>query len=302
MISFRFHLVSLVAVFLALGLGVLTGTTVLNRGIVAQLERQTDQLAAQADQLRQNVRRLEAEVAGWSEFGREIRDFVLTGRLRAVDAIMVTQEGADPAAVDGVRQVLERSGARLRLELLVSGRMALADPGDREALAEVAGLPSGTNAGELRPKIVEQLADQLAFGASAGDVVEALAGAGFLAQERPDPLPDGQAVPADALILVVGGGARVPSLAPSDFLVPLVERLVLDGQAVAASEGRNGEVPFVTVVRQNGVAERLVTQDNVDELPGEISLILAVEDLLEEGVPGHYGVKAGASRLMPPLP
>jgi hypothetical protein len=45
-----------------------------------------------------------------------------------------------------------------------------------------------------------------------------------------------------------------------------------------------------------------VTQDNVDQLPGEISLVLAVEDLLDEGEPGHYGVKSGATGLMPPLP
>jgi hypothetical protein len=84
--------------------------------------------------------------------------------------------------------------------------------------------------------------------------------------------------------------------------VPLVERLVLDGQAVAASESRDAEAPFVTLVRENDVAERSVTQDNVDQLPGEISLVLAVEDLLDEGEPGHYGVKSGAARLMPPLP
>lgn len=300
MISFRFHLVSLVAVFLALGLGVLTGTTVLNRGIVVQLERQTDQLAAQADQLREDVRALEAEAAGWTEFGRATRDFLLQGRLTGTDAILVTQDGTDPAALEGVRDAVERSGGRLRLELLVSARMALEEEGDREALAAAVGAPSGASASDLRPQVVEELADQLAFGS--GDAVGALAGAGFLTMERPDPLPEGESVPADALILVVGGGPAIRPLVPEVFLVPLVERLVLDGQAVGASESVDAEAPFVTLVRENGVAERAVTQDNVDQLPGEISLILAVEDLLEEGEPGHYGVKPGAAQLMAPLP
>ena len=38
MINFRFHLVSLVAVFLALGLGILVGSTVIDQGIVNRLD------------------------------------------------------------------------------------------------------------------------------------------------------------------------------------------------------------------------------------------------------------------------
>jgi len=180
--------------------------------------------------------------------------------------------------------------------------MALHEERDREALAAAVGVPRGTSAEELRAQVVEALADELAFGSGGRDVVEALSGAGFLAQERPDPLPEEEEVPPDALILVVGGGPAARSQAPADFLVPLVERLVLDGQAVAASESRDAEAPFVTLVRETEVAERSVTQDNVDQLPGEISLVLAVEDLLDEGEPGHYGVKSGAAGLMPPLP
>ena len=37
MISFRYHLVTIVAVFLALGLGVLAGTTVLDQALVDRL-------------------------------------------------------------------------------------------------------------------------------------------------------------------------------------------------------------------------------------------------------------------------
>jgi len=39
MINFRFHLVSLIAVFLALGLGILVGSTVVDQVIVDRLDR-----------------------------------------------------------------------------------------------------------------------------------------------------------------------------------------------------------------------------------------------------------------------
>ena len=42
MISLRYHLVSIVAVFLALALGVVVGTTVVNQGIVDETPRPSD--------------------------------------------------------------------------------------------------------------------------------------------------------------------------------------------------------------------------------------------------------------------
>jgi len=40
MINFRFHLVSLIAVFLALGLGILVGSTVVDQVVVDRLDRE----------------------------------------------------------------------------------------------------------------------------------------------------------------------------------------------------------------------------------------------------------------------
>ena len=44
MINFRFHIVSLIAVFLALALGIVMGATVVNRAIVDRLNRHSDGL------------------------------------------------------------------------------------------------------------------------------------------------------------------------------------------------------------------------------------------------------------------
>jgi hypothetical protein len=49
------------------------------------------------------------------------------------------------------------------------------------------------------------------------------------------------------------------------------------------------------------VSSLIATQDNVDQLAGQIALVLALEDLLQ-GDPGHYGVKDGASAALPDLP
>jgi hypothetical protein len=61
------------------------------------------------------------------------------------------------------------------------------------------------------------------------------------------------------------------------------------------------EPPFVSALRGDGeVATLLSTLDNVDQLPGQVGLALALEEVLR-GETGHYGVKEGASQLLPDL-
>ena len=52
MINFRYHLVSIVAVFLALGIGIIMGTAVIDRAVVDRLERQQDDLDKRIDDVR----------------------------------------------------------------------------------------------------------------------------------------------------------------------------------------------------------------------------------------------------------
>ncbi|MGH2692581.1 MAG: copper transporter, partial [Actinomycetota bacterium] len=104
MISFRFHLVSLVAVFLALGVGVLTGTTVINRGVVARLESQTDNLSGDLNALRRELGELQSESEVWAQFGEEAMDPILAGRLSEQEVILVTQDGTSEEGLAGVRR------------------------------------------------------------------------------------------------------------------------------------------------------------------------------------------------------
>ena len=59
MISFRYHLVSIVAVFLALALGVVVGTTVVKPGLVDQIRHQTDVQIAKNRALQDQVNQLQ---------------------------------------------------------------------------------------------------------------------------------------------------------------------------------------------------------------------------------------------------
>jgi hypothetical protein len=304
MISFRFHLVSLVAVFMALGLGVLAGTTVLDQGIVAGLEEQARTLERDLGQVRAENEEIRAEVERLREFSEEILPHMVEGRLDAQEAVLITQEGTDDAAINRVREGLEAAGADVMALLSVAPRMALPTEEDRQDLARVVGAEDVTDPAELKLLTAEAVAARLSFGPSEADLLEALIQAEFLLNQGPGLGEQGLSqLSAADLVVVVGGGSEQPALRPDRFLVPLVASLAGngDGKAVAAAESLGSTYEFVTLLRSDGeTANRIVTQDNVDEPTGEVGLVLALEDLMVFGEAGHYGVKDGASDLIPP--
>jgi hypothetical protein len=294
MVSFRFHLVSLVAVFLALGLGVLAGTTVINQGLVRRLERDT--IESQRE-----VRELEAEVTLWRTFGEEVLPQVAAGRLVGAEVVLVTQEGADETAIADTRTALEDAGADMLGLLTVSDRMALSDDSSRGELAAIVDGLATDEPAELTAAAASEMAAELSFGPGDANVLPGLIREEFVlvgGREAGESVLG--SLDGDEAVVVVGGWPDRPAPAPGAFLVPLVEGLVADGSRVAAAEGFQARTRFVSLLRDDSsVNGEIVTQDNVDEDFGQVGLVLAVEDVLAGGT-GHYGVKDGVDDMIPP--
>jgi copper transport outer membrane protein MctB len=297
MVSFRFHLVSLVAVFLALGLGVLAGTTVINQNLVRDLERRTADAERRAAQAERSVERT---VRVWRAFGAESFAYLVPGRLAGDQVVVVTQEGTDETAIDDARRALEEAGADMLGLLTVSERVALSDQASREELAEIIGALPTDEPAELTSEAATEMASELAFPGEP-EVLNDLIRAEFvLVRGRAVGESVVDSLDGDEAVVVIGGWRERPTLDPESFLVPLVEELAADGAPVAAAESVATSSPFVSVLRDDpSVNGDISTQDNVDQLSGEVGLVLAVEDLLN-GSAGHYGVKDGADGVIPP--
>jgi Copper transport outer membrane protein, MctB len=305
-ISFRFHLVSLVAVFLALGVGVLTGTTVINQRVVGRLESQTENLEVSRDALRQELAALEAQTEALRQFGEQATLPVLAGRLADSQVVLLTQDGTSEETLGGVRRALEAAGAQVVASLAASGRMAAANEGDRAGLALILGLDPTESSVSLAAEAAAQVANRLARGPDGTDGLERLLSEDFLVVQGPELTETGlRSLGGSGQAFVILAGGPAPSeLDPASFLVPLAHNLALAGMPVVAGEPveeGEDEPPFVTALRDDAeISPLLSTQDNVDQLPGQVGLALALEDLLR-GETGHYGVKEGATQLLPDL-
>ena len=111
MIHFRYHLVSLMAVFLALAIGVAMGATVIDKAIVDALRVQVQSAERRADSVKRENDSLKNERAQDTSFLRSLSETVIAGRLDGAHVQFIAPEGLDESAVgDLVTGVENASG------------------------------------------------------------------------------------------------------------------------------------------------------------------------------------------------
>src|SRR5581483_1559740 len=162
-INFRFHLVSLVAVFLALALGVVMGSTVIDRAIVDRLSTQIDSVKKRADAERADNRALRDQVKGLETFVAQSQPQVTARRLNQVPVTMVAVRGIPAEDVKGEADLLRSAGALVSGVLWMEDSFGAADPGTRARLVQAMG-DSGLATEDLRQVALEALGHRLAAG------------------------------------------------------------------------------------------------------------------------------------------
>ncbi len=306
MISLRQHVVTIVAIFLALALGMLAGSAFIQPKLVDQLRKDVQDQRRAMDDLRGQVSGLRDQLAAEQLFNDAALPHLTEGRLLGQQVVVIAQDGVEDAVVTGTRQALEEAGATA---VVLSARETLApqDPDAQTALAELLSLP-GAAPEDLPRLAAEAIADRLASGDRRGDpsnidLLHLLLAEGYLAPVDANVSDETLATIGgiDQMVVVVAGGSQEdPLMHPEDFAIPLVERLADLGLAVAAGESVGTVVPFVPLLRAGGV-DGLVTVDDLDESRGGAALVLGLQRLHLTGDGGDYGVKGDATPL-PPLP
>lgn len=301
MISFRYHLVSIVSVFLALALGVLVGTTVVNQGVIDDLRHRTDSAVGRARALEKQVGDLQGQLKDWSNFATSVEPLLVDGQLTGTEVVLVTQEGVNAADLEGVRRALQDAGGKVVAELVITKRMALTDVAARSDLAGLVGSSPSSDPVVLAQTAAQRLAARLSAGPGLpdADLLDQLRTAGFLII-RGGGTPQDIGTTFQSVVLLAGGGDP-PAVDPARFLQPLAASLVESSRPVVAVETTQTVTSLVTPIRDNASMDgHLVTVDNADQIPGRVALVFGLRDLLASpGKGGDYGVKDGASGILP---
>lgn len=311
MIDFRYHLISLIAVILALALGILAGSGFLGGPLLQQLEKEVDDLGRTNDNLREEIGFQDALLNEAEAFARSVRPLLVDGALSGTEIVLFQIEGSSGALVDGIRDALTEAGATITTEITLGRKLALQSDPAMDELALVTGSVASDRTvliedtarllGE-RVAVASDEADQNQPSTAVqrlGSLLDDLETAEFIGVSA----DADRLVPEEATFVLVGGGGERPPFDVATFAPSLAEGLASRDGLVLVAESSDSTWGMVGGVRSDIEARSVaVTVDNGETTIGRIAAVLGLQGA-EEGTIGHYGTEPGRTALIPePVP
>ncbi len=320
MIDFRYHLVSIVAVFLALALGIVLGSTELQpaaynflNSTTAKLQNQLDQATSQRDAAQQ-------QASEGEQYAQAVEPAVLHDLLTGQRLLIVTEPGAQSSVVSGISTAAIDAGATVTGQINLQSKFFDTSGTTQDSLnqttqdvAQTAGIQLDTSA-TYQQQAAQVIASEILTtspgssgsqsgggqSTSAATMLQAYAASQFLSTT-------GQpATPATLAVVVT------PQNAPSDgsadqldqVLIPLVQELAAKSLAtvVVGSSAGSGAGSPIAVLRSNNVSNQVSTVDDADLASGQTVAIQALAARLAGGKAGSYGFTANGASAVAPSP
>ncbi|GAB1511189.1 copper transporter [Actinophytocola sp. KF-1] len=311
MISLRYHVISIAAVFLALAVGVVLGSTTLSRSLLSGLNNENEDLAAQVNDLQNERNAQNARLADADAFAASVGPMTVQNQLARRTVVIVTTADATPEDRDALKTLITNAGATVTGELQLTD--SFSDPRHADQLKDIvvrllpAGvqLPTasdpGTLAGGLLGPLLLISKENNKPQASADETAAALAGlteGGFVKASQ-------GLQPAQLAVILTGGAAsgdgagdRAATIAR---FATQVDRSGA-GTVLAGGAGSAEGTGPVGVVRADTAATSILsTVDNVDTPAGRVVTVLALREQLE-GEAGRYGSAGNAELPAPGAP
>jgi hypothetical protein len=305
MVDFRYHLVSIVAVFLALGVGILLGSAFLGDPLVKSIRTDVQNLSQRNQDLRSRADSLTAQLSRYEDFAQAAEPWLVGQRMLGHQVVIVDFDGTDGDVLGGVGDAVSKAGGAVASTLTFSDSLSLSDPADVDQLALLLGSPS-SQPSQLRSQLATTFGSTLGRSSSeasarapkeeAGRLVEELDRAGFLAVDKEG---EGPIVPPRASFIVVSGSPDRPSYDVASFVIPMAMRL---DPGVLVAEPEDSRWNVVSGIRDDGDARNAIsTVDDAETTPGRIAIVLGVmRDYF--GETGQYGVLDGSTAVIPEPP
>jgi copper transport outer membrane protein MctB len=319
-IDFRYHLVSIVAVFLALAIGIVLGSTELQGPAFSLLDRTTSKLQNELGQVSSQRDTAQQQATEGELYAQAIEPTVLRDLLTGRRLLIVTEPGAQSSVISGISTAAIHAGATVTGQINLQSKFFDASGTAQDSLyqttlevAQTAGIQLDTSA-TYQQQAAQVIASEILTssgpansrspggdqGASAVTTLQAYAASQFLSTS-------GQPATPATLVVVV-----TPQNAPSDgsadqldqVLIPLVRELAAKSAAtvvVGSSTGSGAGSP-ISVLRSNSVSSQVSTVDDADLAAGQTVAMQALAVELAGGKAGSYGFTANGATSIAPSP
>ncbi|OBA93783.1 channel-forming protein [Mycobacteriaceae bacterium 1482268.1] len=305
MISLRTHAISLAAVFLALAIGVALGSGLLSNTVLSGLRDDKQELQTEIDGLTDQRNALNEKLGAAGEFDTQMSPKILRDSMAGKSVVVFRTPDAQDDDVDALTRMVEQGGGTVTGAVSLTAEFV--DANSAEKLLSVVNSPIVPAGAQLSTKFVDQ-------GSQAGDLL----GIALLLNRDPKvPAVDDQQRDtvltalrdtgfityadrigaANTALVVTGGGlgddAGNRGATVARFAAGLAPHG--SGTVIAGRDGAASGTAAVAVIRSDAALTSAVsTVDDVDAASGRITSVLALQDLINGGRPGQYGVGQGA--------
>ena len=311
MIDFRYHLISIVAVLLALSIGVVLGSGLVGEPLLEDIKSNVATLEDQLDERRAEIARLDSQISGHNQFAEEATPYLIDGSLRGMNVVVVEIDGVEGGAVRDLRESVGQAGGTVVSRIEINERLALEDQTDRDSLALALNSLVQDDPDALRLDLAARLGNMLAAAASDGRsggssataavteldaLLERLATDDYITIESPD---EGRVVPLDSAFIVIGGASEEARYDVAAFVTEFSGSLTSTGAPLVVSETGESKWGMVLAILDEGeVRDRVATVTDVDDPVGRVATVLGLARAIE-GETDHYGRGSGASSIIP---
>ncbi|NUR27487.1 MAG: copper transporter [Catenulispora sp.] len=328
-IDFRYHVVSIVAVFLALTVGLVIGSSYLSKVAYDGLNHQLSVLRGENQTLRGAQDQLSAQVRDRDALLASLGPDAVAGKLTGRSVAVVLLPGADGSTGDAMADLLTKAGATVTEQVTL--KSSLVDSSQTAKLAQVAAklVPAERGGAQLPTASSAATPDKTAPAAAAlADIAGAIvhripasAGAGqqritdeastrVLSAYSAAGFVDAKAASTTTADLVVvlapsaptaGSAAETANTLYLGFLKDLAGGGRSDG-AVLAGPASAAVAPglLAAAVKDGWVSKNVSTTDSADQASGRIITVFALAEELV-GKTGHYGLTGTADGPLPDL-
>ena len=319
MIDFRYHLVSIVAVFLALAIGIVLGSTELQGSTLDVLRATNNSLTNKLNDANALSASLAKDAGANDTFLATAEPKLLSAMLTGDRIVLVTEPGAPSAVINGIDKAAGLAGATVTGTVALQPKFNDLSGATRSSLSAINNQLATTDLTVLTPPVSQQTVYQQEAAQLIATAVlnktdgqlglsvpqaQALLGeyakSGFLTTSgapwnratlavivAPQAAPaDGASDPANLVLLALAG----------QFAEASTATLVAGPSAVSAASSS-----MISVLRGSSVSGQVSSVDNADTTLGQISTMWAFATQLAGGKPRSYGV-LGASAVSPAVP
>ncbi|MBE8146447.1 copper transporter [Brevibacterium casei] len=312
MIDFRYHLVSLVSVFLALAVGIVLGAGPLKEPIGESLQSQVDALRADRDDLRTKLDAANGNIEKQNEFVTAAAPELIGDTLKDATVTVISAPEADPQQVEEVTNRIKEAGGTIASDVSFVDD-ALSVSGAGEFMTTLRGLVPALPADDAtaRARLVIALtgkASMLAEGkdrddaeAKAEEIFNAFVDAGRLRTDTDHKTTDLFVIIDDENSQLAEETEPSPEatgdMASRDAVTEFVNALTNEATSVVvAGDAASAANGLVSVLRTG--KSRASTVDGLGLGAGAIITVCAIA-AGRAGTHGHFGFASDAESILP---